>query len=250
MNKGELLGFSRWTLSVPSLFRERQMEAVVQDFDRGLQGLTDDHRLVHRLVVLWLIKTKRPVEVIEAAEKMKLTIDHTAEIIGELDRNTGLLRRNADGAVTGAYPVTLDKERGRLVLSTGDEVGADSILDALATLTWFDRSGGTAHGHYTTLCQHCRRTLHIIVKSGQPVKTVEEDTGVRILIPMMPRETGVEGILFCLKNAAVFCTDEHVREHRTRTGGMKGYYLTLDQSRDFMQRVMEKLGIPPAADSV
>jgi hypothetical protein len=250
MHKGELLGFSRWTLSVPSLFRERQMAAVIQDFDRGLRGLTDDHRLVHRLLVLWLIKTKRPAEIIEVAEKMKLTIDRAAEIIAGLDRNTGLLRRNTDGAVTGAYPVTLDKERGRLVLSTGDEVGAESILDALATLVWFERSGGTANGHYTTLCQHCRRTLHIIVKSGQPVKTVEEDTGVRILIPLMPRETGVEGVLFCLKNAAVFCTDEHAREHRTLSGGMKGYYLTLDQSRDFMQRVMEKFDIPSALGEV
>ncbi len=250
MNKGELLGFSRWILSVPSLFRERQMAAVIRDFDRGLRGLSDDHRLVHRRLVLWLIKSKRPVEVIEAAEKMKLTIDCTAEIIAGLDRNTGLLQRNADGAVTGAYPVTLDQTRGRLILATGDEVGAESLLDALATLGLSDQSGGASNGHYTTLCQHCRRTLHIIVKSGQPVKTVEEDTGVRILIPLATEKTGVEGILFCLKNATVFCTDEHVREHRAQNGGVRGYYLTLDQSRDFMQRVMEKLGIPPAANNV
>jgi hypothetical protein len=182
------------------------------------------------------------VEVIEVAEKLKLTIDRAAGIIDELDRDTGLLKRNADGAVTGAYPVTLDKTRGRLILASGEETGAESILDALAALAWFERSGGTVNGHYTTACQHCRRPLHIIAVSGQPIKTVEESTGVHILIPLATTKTGVEGTLFCLKNAAVFCTEEHVREHRAQTGGVKGYYLTPDQSRDLMQRVIEKLG--------
>jgi hypothetical protein len=250
MNKGELLGFSRWTLSVPNLFRERQMEAIIREFDRGLRELTDEHRLIHRLLVLWLIETKKPVEVIEIAEKMKLTIDRAAEIVAELDRDTGLLRRNADGAITAAYPVTLDKTRGRLVLSRGEETGAESILDALATLAWFERSGGTVNGHYTTACRHCRRTLHIIAAGEQPLKIVEEDTGVRILIPLMPGKTGVEGILFHLQNAAVFCTDEHAKEHRAQIGGVKGYYLAPDQSRDFMKLVMDKLAGPLAAHGV
>jgi hypothetical protein len=109
MNKGELLGFFRWILPVPSIFRPKRLDAMMRRLRQELGFLTAGHREVLRLAVRSLIESEKPLETIEIASRLNMAIDRAEEIISDLEKRAGLITRNRDGAITGAYPVSLVK---------------------------------------------------------------------------------------------------------------------------------------------
>ena len=56
------------------------------------------------------------------AEQLNLDPVRVVEILGELERKLFFLVRNAEGAVSWAYPVTVDRTPHRLTFSTGERL--------------------------------------------------------------------------------------------------------------------------------
>ncbi len=247
MNKGELLpfftpflGFSRWFWPVPRLFWRRQGNAILKDLGRALRLLTEDHRRVLRLAARHFLATSAHLEIIDIAAESGLTIDRAEEIAAYFDRQTGLITRHKNGSILRAYPLTGEVGRCRLVLSTGVELDTEGALDAIAVPRVMEKL--TPHpgsGHLTAACAHCRRPLHFIIGKDGVVKTLERNSLPLVFLPLAAAKTGAEGILFCLRNSVFYCTEDHAREHRQAYGGVRGYYLTVEDSIRFMARVME-----------
>jgi hypothetical protein len=254
MHKGELLpfssqlmGFSRWLGPVPGYFWRRQRDTLVQEMEKALARLTPDQRRVYRLTVGLLAESMMPLEIIDAAARLGMTIDRTEDIINKLNKLTGLIRRNSNGSITGAYPVSLDKNRSCLILDSGEEMGVESPLDALALALVMGRlRGKDVSGHFTAKCSFCRRPLHFMTGGNLDLKWLEQDAEPRLFLPLATVKTETEGILFCLRNAVCYCSPEHAGEHRHQTGGVRGYYLTPEASADLMCRFVEVI-LPTAA---
>jgi hypothetical protein len=56
--------------------------------------------------------------------RLGLSRERVVEILDELERNMTFLFRNPQGAVTWAYPVTVDKTPHRVTFSTGQQIYA------------------------------------------------------------------------------------------------------------------------------
>jgi hypothetical protein len=246
MYKGELLpfarqlmGFSRWVWPVPLYFWRRQRDSFITDIEKSFNEFTGKHQQAYRLALVHLVTTNTPLEIMDVAAQLGLTIDRTEEIIDDLEKRTGLVKRNRNGSIVSAYPVTLDKSRGRFISGDGEEMGADGPLNTLALTPVIARiKSQDISGHFTTECSCCRRGLHFIVRNDLDLKWLEKDTDPCLFMPLLADKTGTEGILFCLSNAVWYCSEEHARESRNKTGGVRGYYLTPETAADLMNRLM------------
>ncbi len=230
MNQGELLGFFRWLLPVPPVYRRARMEAMLRSLRDGLAFLTGAHREVHKFAVRRLIETGKPLEIIEIAGRLNLSIDRMEEIAGDLEKRAGLITRSNDGTITSAYPVTVIKTPGRVILATGEEVYAGGALEALAVPYVQGRLRGLpVSGHVTTACAFCRRPLHVLIANDLSFRMVEEKLEARIFLPITTAKTSAEGIIFCFRGSVFFCSEEHAAEERRKNGGVTGFYLALEQ---------------------
>ena len=240
MYKDSLLGFLRWLGPVPYYFWRRQRDAMVMKMEQDLARLTADHRRAYRLALEHTANTGIPLEIMDIAALLNLTIDRTEEIIDDLEKITGLVKRNNNGSITSVYPATLNKVRGGFILDGGEELGAEGPLGALGLALVMGRlRGKDVSGYFTSDCALCHRPLHFMVASGLALKWLEKDAELRLFLPLVTDKAGTEGILFCLQNSTWYCTEEHAREHRRKTGGVRGYYLTPDANFDFIARLME-----------
>jgi hypothetical protein len=239
---GQFIGFSRWLWPVPHYFWQHQENNIIKDTGKSLAWLIPEHRSIYRLALKHLAETATPLEIIDAAALLNLTIDQAEEITGDLEKHTGLAVRNANGTILSAYPVTLEKPYYHLILTTGKEMGTQNALDAIALAPVMSQlRGEDVSGHVTIDCAFCRRPLHVIVKGNLLIKLLEENISPRVFIPLVTAKAGTEGILICLKNAVWYCTPEHASEHRHQTGGVFGCYLTLDTAAGLMKRIMEQI---------
>ena len=185
--------------------------------------MTGPHREMHRFAVNHLITTGRPLETMEIAAQLKMTIDRTEEILGDLEKRAGLITRNREGTVTSAYPVTTDEAAGRVVLATGEQIGVVGALDALAVPYLAGRLRGVPFRPFHDRLRRLPRPLHVLIGSDLSLRIVEGLPEARIFLPVMSGKTGAEGVIFCLQGSAFFCSEEHAREERHKNGGVTGY---------------------------
>jgi len=86
--------------------------------------MTEAHHRVRNFAVLELTRSGQPLALDRIAQELQLPQASVVEILGELERHKTFLFRNAEGAVTWAYPVTVDPTPHRLHFSTGEQVYA------------------------------------------------------------------------------------------------------------------------------
>ena len=84
--------------------------------------MTADHHRVRRFAVAELPRVARPISPREIADGLELPVDHTTEILAELEKNLFYLVRSDSGDVEWAYPVTVVETPHRLVFSTGERL--------------------------------------------------------------------------------------------------------------------------------
>ena len=122
MDKSMLVGLWRIALRVPP--------AIWQKFSEGEGGgdplafMSAEHHRVRDFAVLELARSGKPLSVERIARELQLPQGRVVEILTELERHKTFVWRNPDGAVTWAYPVTVDPTPHRLRLSTGEPVYA------------------------------------------------------------------------------------------------------------------------------
>jgi hypothetical protein len=75
-------------------------------------------------VVVELTKRGQPIEPELISEMLKLGLDQVDTILDELEQKLFFLVRNAQGAVSWAYPVTVETTPHRLTFKSGEQLYA------------------------------------------------------------------------------------------------------------------------------
>lgn len=114
-----LLGMWRCVLPVPPQIWQRVIKGVT---DLDFMGI--DHHRVRNLVVEAIPREAIPLSPGWISHELSLPLPGVVSILDELEVNMTFLFRNHEGAVTWAYPVTVDKTPHQLSFSTGEQIYA------------------------------------------------------------------------------------------------------------------------------
>ena len=124
MNNSLLLGFSRYILPIPRIIWQRVVSNSTSDTQNRLDFMTKDHHRVREYVVLELPKVNAPISPQQIAESLDLPIERVNFLLDDLEKHMTFLYRNGEGAVTWAYPVTVDQTPHRVDFSSGEQIYA------------------------------------------------------------------------------------------------------------------------------
>ena len=83
--------------------------------------MSENHHRVRDFVVRELPRCGAPLPPESIAEELGLPVSLVRSILSELEEHLTFLFRNERGAVTWAYPVTVDETPHRASFSTGEE---------------------------------------------------------------------------------------------------------------------------------
>lgn len=119
------LGIGRWMVPVPGTLWRRQISSVAAGIARAnARFMTDERRRLHHAVVRELAETTQPLETDYLAAVVGLSVDRVREILGELERRLTFLVRNSRGAVTWAYPMTVETTGHHVTFESGERLDA------------------------------------------------------------------------------------------------------------------------------
>ncbi|MFH1981877.1 MAG: hypothetical protein ABIL58_08530 [Pseudomonadota bacterium] len=124
MSNKLMAGLWKFMIGVPPVLWEKQIEKGKQKIGRNLRFMTAGHRRVHHFVVRELPRYGRPVTPDDIAGALDLSRETVISILDDLQRHMTFLFRNPGGAVTWAYPVTVEKTPHRIDFDTGESIHA------------------------------------------------------------------------------------------------------------------------------
>ncbi|MGB6853363.1 MAG: hypothetical protein WBG49_12315 [Thermoanaerobaculia bacterium] len=117
-----LVGKGNEIEEMPQTTWEEQLALVPEQQVARLGFMTDEHHAVRYFVVRELTRQGRPLEPALIADRLDLPEPRVVEILDELEKNLLFLVRNDNGAVSWAFPVTVDRTPHRLSFSTGERL--------------------------------------------------------------------------------------------------------------------------------
>jgi hypothetical protein len=121
MNNTLLLGVWRIMISLPpALWRS----TLAKETQSDLAFMTPEHHLVRDFVVREMPRFNRPISPESIANAVQLPIEQVGSILDELEHAMTFLFRDPTGAVTWAYPVTVDQTPHQLTFSSGEKLYA------------------------------------------------------------------------------------------------------------------------------
>lgn len=124
MKKRLLLGVWRAMLPIPRHIWQRQVAQTEHGGHERLSFMTDDHHRVRDFAVLELPRASVPLPPEVIAERLDLPLHRVRAILDELEKHMTFLFRNEQGAVTWAYPLTVERTPHHVTFSTGERVYA------------------------------------------------------------------------------------------------------------------------------
>jgi hypothetical protein len=124
VNDKLLLAVWRYLVPVPRRIWQGQVRQEADLSDGRLGFMTDEHHLVRDFVVRELPRVGEPLAPDLIAQALGLPLAQVVAILDELEKHKTFLYRNPQGAVTWAYPVTVDVTPHHVTLSTGEQVYA------------------------------------------------------------------------------------------------------------------------------
>ncbi len=86
--------------------------------------MSEDHHRVRNFVVTELPRTGEPLGLASISRHLNLSLAQVRVLVEELERGLFFLVRNAQGAVSWAFPVTVDETPHHLAFSTGERLNA------------------------------------------------------------------------------------------------------------------------------
>jgi hypothetical protein len=90
--------------------------------ERRLEFMTEDHHLVRYYVVSDLPRVGEPIQPNRIAEELNLSAERVRQVLQDLETHLFFLVRNEQGAVSWAFPVTVDRTPHRLTFDTGERL--------------------------------------------------------------------------------------------------------------------------------
>jgi hypothetical protein len=119
-----LLGFSCFMIPIPSFVWKRQLPAKERHLTASIGFMSEQHHAVRNYVVRELPGAGKPMPPESIAQAVRLPVDRVVAILDDLEKHMTFLFRNEQGAVTWAYPVTVDRTPHHVSLSTGESTYA------------------------------------------------------------------------------------------------------------------------------
>jgi len=117
-----LLGQGRQITEIPRKEWEKNLSQISQHSEARLGFMSQEHHLVRNFVVRKLPRTSQPVQPDLISQSLELPLARVNTLLDELEKNLFFLVRNSQGAVSWAYPVTVEKTPHELVFSTGERL--------------------------------------------------------------------------------------------------------------------------------
>ena len=124
MEKSLLIGINRFLLRIPALIWQREVNRSARGSQQALAFMSADHHKVRDFVVLELPRIAKPISPGTIAQSLNMPAEQVESILEELEKNLSFLYRNACGAVTWAYPVTVEQTPHRITFSSGEKIYA------------------------------------------------------------------------------------------------------------------------------
>ena len=122
MSETVLLGQGRQITKLLRKTWEGHLSQVPEHSETRLGFMSEEHHRVRYFVVRELQSTGKPLGQEFISQSLKLPVERVNTILDELESNLLFLVRNGQGAVTWAYPVTVDKTPHVLTFSTGERL--------------------------------------------------------------------------------------------------------------------------------
>ena len=119
-----LLGRGRNITEIPRSHWESHFAKVPEVMGKRLAFMTPQHHQVRYFVVKELPRLAAPIRPDIIASSLSLPLERVRTILEELERNLFFLVRNRKGAVTWAFPVTVDKTPHQVKLNNRERIYA------------------------------------------------------------------------------------------------------------------------------
>jgi hypothetical protein len=121
MKDNLLLGLGRHMIPIPRMVWQRLMKTQARALRAGLGFMSEDHHRVRDFVVTELPRAGSPLPPEAIAGALDLDVTRVQSILDELEQHLTFLFRNERGAVTWAYPVTVDETPHHATFSTREQ---------------------------------------------------------------------------------------------------------------------------------
>lgn len=122
MEEGILFGRDREILEIPQATWKQHLAQVPQHSQARLNFMTDTHHQIRYFVVKEMAIRQRPIESELISEKLNIPLEQVNFLLEELERKLFFLVRNEQGAVTWAYPVTVEITPHKLSFDNGEHL--------------------------------------------------------------------------------------------------------------------------------
>jgi hypothetical protein len=122
MNETILLGRGRQMIEIPRAKWEEHLAEVPRHSETRLGFASEEHHLVRYFAVRELPRLGKPIQPELISQELRLSLDRVSSILDDLERNLFFLVRNEQGAVSWAFPVTVDPTPHHLAFSTGERL--------------------------------------------------------------------------------------------------------------------------------
>jgi hypothetical protein len=119
-----LLGLWRYLVPVPRMVWQSQVSGSAKETESSLDFMSQEHHLIRNFVVRELPRFGKPLTPEFIAQELGMPIERVIPILDELERNMTFLFRGREGAVTWAYPVTVDVTPHRITFGSGEQIYA------------------------------------------------------------------------------------------------------------------------------
>ena len=120
MRNSLLLGLWRLMVPLPETVWQGQVTKAAGGTRTSLAFMSEDHHRVRDFVVMEIPRAGKPLSPGMIAGALDLPLARVASLLDELEKNMTFLFCNEQGAVTWAYPVTVDQTPHRITFSTGE----------------------------------------------------------------------------------------------------------------------------------
>jgi hypothetical protein len=124
MDKSLLLGIWRFWLRIPRPIWQQEVARSARANQKSLLFMKAEHHKVRDFVVRELPRLGQPITPETIAQRLGMGLEKVVSILDELEKNLTFLFRNEAGAVTWAYPVTVEPTPHRITFSSGEQIYA------------------------------------------------------------------------------------------------------------------------------
>ncbi len=122
MSETILLGRGHQIKSIPREIWQTHLSQLPQHGHEWLGFMTKEHHQVRYFAVKELPRVGKPLEPEYIAQGVNLPLGRVNSILDELEKHLTFLVRNDAGAVSWAYPVTVDQTPHKLTFKSGERL--------------------------------------------------------------------------------------------------------------------------------